>query len=115
MNDIIVINPEKAKDTQTFIDGSKRTVVELPSIIVGRGEYQPGWHWSKHAGPQTGKQSARHIGWIESGKMIIRAADGSEVEVGPGDAFEVGPGHDAWVVGKEPCIALDFEARASSK
>lgn len=40
--------------------------------------------------------------------MIIRALDGTEVEVGPGDAFAAAPGHDAWVVGDEPCIALDF-------
>jgi len=41
--------------------------------------------------------------------MMIRAANGREIKVGPGEAFEVGPGHDAWVVGPEPCIALDFE------
>jgi hypothetical protein len=41
--------------------------------------------------------------------MIVRGTDGKEVPVGPGDAFEVKPGHDAWVVGNEPCVALDFE------
>jgi len=40
--------------------------------------------------------------------MIIQAEDGSKNEVGPGDFFEVGPNHDAWVIGDEPCIALDF-------
>jgi len=40
--------------------------------------------------------------------MRIRAQDGTEVEVGPGDAFVAAPGHDAWVVGDEPCVALDF-------
>jgi hypothetical protein len=40
--------------------------------------------------------------------MIIKGVDGKEVLVGAGDAFEVTPGHDAWVVGGEPCVALDF-------
>jgi hypothetical protein len=55
--------------------------------------------------------SARHVGLIESGQMAIQAADGSQVTVGPGDLFEVGPEHDAWVIGDEPCVALDFEPR----
>jgi hypothetical protein len=40
--------------------------------------------------------------------MVIKSVEGLEVIVGPGDAFEVAPGHDAWVVGDEPCLALDF-------
>jgi uncharacterized cupin superfamily protein len=84
-------------------------VVILNSVAIGRGEYRPGWRWSKHAGPQTGKESAGHIGYIVSGHMVIQTADKQQTRVGEGDAFEVGPGHDAWVVGDEPCIALDFE------
>jgi hypothetical protein len=38
----------------------------------------------------------------------VRDAEGNEAEVGPGDAFVVAAGHDAWVVGDEPCVALDF-------
>jgi hypothetical protein len=41
--------------------------------------------------------------------MVVRGIDRREVTAGPGDAFEVGPGHDARVSGDEPCIALDFE------
>jgi hypothetical protein len=70
--------------------------------------YQPGWRWSKDAGPQTGKPSANHIGYVISGYMIVMDATGVEAEIGPGAAFEVGPDHDAWVVGDEPCTALDF-------
>lgn len=64
--------------------------------------------WSLHAGKQTGKASENHIGYIISGSMMIQDSTGNEIRVGPGDAFEVGPGHDAWVIGGEPCIALDF-------
>ena len=97
-----------SSDPRTFIDGSRRFITKLSSMVLGRGVYNPGWKWSVHAGPQTGKESAGHIGWIQSGKMIICSPNGSEYEVGPGDFFEVGPNHDAWVVGDKPCVALDF-------
>ena len=93
----------------TFLDGSKRTAVILGSVAIGRGEYRPGWRWSLHVGGQTGKTSLAHIGYVLAGRMAVRGADGKELTVGPGDAFEVGPGQDAWVVGDEPCVALDFE------
>jgi len=110
--DIKIVNDKEINsDSRTFADGSKRSITRLPSIIIGRGIYNPGWKWSIHAGAQTGKASARHIGWIESGKMMIRTASGDEKEVGPGDFFEVGPNNDAWVVGNEPCVALDFESK----
>ncbi len=109
MDKIKTINIDKiSADPRVFIDGSERSVAKLSSLVIGRGVYKPGWKWSAHAGPQTGKKSGRHIGWIQSGKMIIQAEDGSKNEVGPGDFFEVGPNHDAWVIGDEPCIALDF-------
>ncbi len=75
---------------------------------LGLGHFHPGWTWSKHAGAQTGQRSAAHIGYIQSGSMAIESADGRTFELRPGDAFEVGPGHDAWVVGDEVCIALDM-------
>lgn len=108
--DIIIIKDRKINsNSRTFIDGSVRSTADLFSMRIGRGVYKPGWKWSMHAGLQTGKASARHIGFIEFGKMIIRTAKGYEYEVGSGDFFEVGPNHDAWVVGDEPCVALDFE------
>jgi Cupin domain len=92
----------------TFLDGSGRAVVALEGVALGRGVYDPGWCWSQHVRPLSGRDSEQHIGYVISGRMIIRALDGTEVEVGPGDAFVAAPGHDAWVVGDEPCIALDF-------
>ena len=97
---------------RTFLDGSKYWAIDLPSVRIGLGHFNPGWVWSEHAGPQTGMESQRHIGIIQSGKMAVKSADGGEIEIGPGDAFEVGPGHDAWVVGDELCIALDVSFAA---
>jgi quercetin dioxygenase-like cupin family protein len=92
----------------TFLDGSGRSAVNLRSASIGLGCYRPGWKWSEHTGRQTGKTSEAHIGYIISGRMCVQASDGAKADIGPGEAFEVLPGHDAWVIGDDPCIALDF-------
>lgn len=101
-------NHLESEHVRKFLDGSVRSTVILRSAAIGYGTYSPGWKWSLHAGAQTGKASENHIGYILSGCMIIQDASGVEMEVGPGEAFEVGPNGDAWVVGNEPCVALDF-------
>ncbi|MGD0833705.1 MAG: hypothetical protein ABSA40_04660 [Candidatus Dormibacteria bacterium] len=111
MGDVTVAGFADTADTREFQDGSRRQTLDLPSMQVGRGVYRPGWRWSLHAGPQTGVPSAAHIGYVESGRMAVRGPDGREVTVGPGEAFEAAPGHDAWVLGDQPCVALDFWPR----
>jgi hypothetical protein len=108
MSDVVYKNLASEELFWTGLDRSKRTAVKLQTAFVGRGTYLPGWKWSEHEGKKTGKISETHIGYIVSGQMIIKGVDGKEVLVGAGDAFEVTPGHDAWVVGGEPCVALDF-------
>jgi hypothetical protein len=98
----------------TYIDGSIRSAVRLRSAVIGLGTYEPGWKWSLHAGPQIGKPSENHIGYIISGKMMVQDASGFQQEIGPGEPFELAPGSDAWVSGSAPCIALDFAHRPSS-
>ena len=105
---IITGNQDESENVRKFIDGSVRSSILLRSSAIGLGTFNPGWKWSLHAGVQTGKNSENHIGYIISGSMMIKDSTGIETEVGPGDAFEVGPGHDAWVIGGEPCVALDF-------
>ncbi len=91
-------------------DKGKVAIVKLGSLTVGRAIFEPGWKWSEHVKPIAGTAScqAAHNGYVISGRMKIVMDDGTEAEVGPGDAFVAAPGHDAWVVGNEPCIALDF-------
>lgn len=97
--------------TTTFLDGSVRVaVVLLGGAIAGHGVYLPGWRWSVHAGPMTGGASQRHVGYVVSGRLGVRADDGEEIEVAPGELFAAEPGHDAWVIGDQPCIALDWAA-----
>lgn len=105
---IVAKNLASPDATWAFLDESERAVVHLRQIAIGRGVYRPGWQWSKHVQPLSKEESAEHIGYVISGRMGVRARDGTEVEVGPGDAFSAAPGHDAWVVGDEPCVAIDF-------
>ena len=80
----------------------------LRSCAVGLATHNPGWKWNSHAGAQTVKPSENHIAYIISGNIVVKNSTGIEIEVGSGEAFEVGSGHAAWVIGNEPCIALDF-------
>ena len=90
-------------------------VVELDDAVVGRMTYEPGWRWSVDVQPIAGTTACQyhHLGVTLSGRLRAQMADGTELEVGPGDVFEIPPGHDAWVVGDEPWVSVDFEAMRS--
>ena len=61
MTNIVAMNLDETANRRTFADGSKRTVVALASVAVGRGEYLPGWKWLEHARTQTAKSSEAHV------------------------------------------------------
>jgi len=105
---IIKGKPNNKDNARKFIDGSIRSFASLRTAAIGFGTYQSGWKWSLHAGPQTGKDSENHIGYVISGQMMVKDPSGNEAVVNPGEAFEIVAGSDAWVIGKENCIALDF-------
>jgi len=90
----------------------KIDVVELDDRVVGRMTYEPGWRWSVDVKPIAGTETCQfhHFGVTLSGRLRAAMPDGTELEVGPGDVFEMPPGHDAWVVGDEPWVSVDFEA-----
>jgi hypothetical protein len=79
-------------------------------VTFGRLFLQPGWKWSECVKPiaQTPSCQAAHLTYHISGRLHIRMDDGTELEFGPGDVSHIPPGHDAWVVGNEPVIAIDI-------
>ncbi|MFN8546029.1 MAG: adenylate/guanylate cyclase domain-containing protein [Candidatus Binatia bacterium] len=85
-------------------------VVRLDEIPVGRFVFQPGWRWSRDVAPITGTRSCqhRHVGYTVSGTLVVRMDDGTELVIGPGEAYEIPPGHDAWVLGDEPWTSVEF-------
>ena len=97
-------------ETREFKDGKgKFELVDLNAHKIGRGTFEPGWRWSEHVKPVAGTDSCQsaHFGYVLSGRQKVMMDDGSEIEYGPGDAFHMPPGHDAWVEG-ERCVLLDF-------
>ena len=78
---------------------------------VGRAVFEPGWRWSDHVKPIAGTTSCRaaHAGYVMSGHLTVRMDDGSEENFDPGDVMVVAPGHDAWVVGPEACVMIDWQ------
>jgi quercetin dioxygenase-like cupin family protein len=102
---------ESPDEVREFADDKGRVeLVDLNGHAVGRGTFEPGWRWSEHVKPIAGTDSCQveHIGYVLEGRMALRMDDGTEREFGPGDAFHMPPGHDAWIVGDEPCVLLDF-------
>ena len=105
-------------ETRPFEGGKgELAVVNVEGGTVGRGVFRPGWKWSEHVKPIAGTDScqARHTGICMSGHMTVRMDDGTEASVGPGDVMLIEPGHDAWVVGDEPCIVYDTGVAAYAK
>lgn len=90
-------------------------VVRLGSATAARFTFQPGWRWSEAIRPVVGTDSCRnrHVGGVLQGRLHVRHDDGTEQEAGPGDAYVIEPGHDAWVVGEEPVVAYEFESAES--
>lgn len=88
-------------------------LVELGELAVGRVVFEPGWQWSKHVKPitQTDYCQVHHIGYVISGRLHVEMHDGASVELVAGDVFEVPPGHDAWVIGDEPWVSVDYAGR----
>jgi hypothetical protein len=102
---------ESPDEIREFTDDKRRIeLVDLNGNAVGRGSFAPGWRWSKNVKPLAGTDSCQveHIGYVLQGRMALKMDDGTEREFGPGDAFHMPPGHDAWIVGDETCVLLDF-------
>ena len=84
-------------------------VFELDDAVIGRMTMEPGWRWSQHVKPLAGTDFCmnHHLGVVLSGRLHVVLQDGTSTEMGPNEAFEIPPGHDAWVVGVEPWVAID--------
>ena len=88
----------------------KLQLVTVGGFTFGLRTLEPGWKWTLHMKPvaKTETCEIRHIGYVVSGRMGFAMNDGVRLEVGPGDAFDVQPGHDAWTVGQEPVVFIDL-------
>ncbi len=102
-------NFENPDEVREFPFG-RADVVEIGGGQVSRMTLEPGWRWSEHVKPAAGTElcEAPHFQYVLSGKLGVRMADGEELEVGAGDVNVLHAGHDAWVVGDVPAVAVDW-------
>ena len=108
-------NFDSPDQVRPFADKGQARIVNIGGSTALRGTYEPGWRWSEHIKPiaQTDSCQSPHLIYVLSGRIKVVMNDGTEGEVGPGDAVRIEPGHDAWVVGDEPCETVDFGAIAN--
>lgn len=110
MADALSKSFERPDDVVEF-PNIRTEIVELGDLTVGRLVSQPGWRWSNDVRPRVGGEwcQARHVGFVISGTLGIDFMDGSHLEFGPGDVFDVPPGHDGFTVGDEPCVQIEWQ------
>lgn len=116
MTAILISNLERDGEHRPFAEHGHAELASAGGLTLMRGVFEPGWRWSADIAPMAGTQScqARHLGHVVSGAMRIRMDDGSEHDLGPGDLFDLPAGHDAWVLGQEPCVMVDYSPDVAS-
>ncbi len=87
-------------------------IVRLAGTSVARITLEPGWRWSEHLKPIMGTESCevKHLLYLISGRMHVRMDSGEDFVIEPGDLVSIAPGHDAWVEGDEPSVALELQS-----
>lgn len=85
-------------------------LVHLDEVAVGLGSWEPGWRWSVDLAPIVGTSwcENHHIGYAISGAFRVLTEAGEELEIRGGSAYEIPPRHDAWVIGDEPFVTVEW-------
>jgi hypothetical protein len=101
---------EAPDETRQFEGKGNARLVHIAGRPVSMGTFEPGWRWSTNLKPIAGTPSCRmsHLGFVLQGSMRIIMDNGAEQILTPGEAVAIAPGHDAEVIGSEPCVFLDF-------
>lgn len=100
------VAPDEVRD----MPHGRAEIINIGGSQIMRMTLQPGWHWAEHVKPIAGTDlcQAPHFQYSISGRIGVRMADGDEFEVAPGEVSYLQPGHDAWVIGDEPVVAIDW-------
>jgi len=98
-----------ADEVREFPNG-RAEILKVGGADIGRLVFQPGWRWSKDVKPIAGTDSctAPHFQYHVSGRLAVQMDDGTEFVAEPGDVTSLPSGHDAWVVGDEPVVVVDW-------
>jgi hypothetical protein len=96
-------------------DKTHAATITFGPITITKANMQPGWKWSECIKPHVGTEScqAGHIGVLMQGTIHVASDDGTEITINAGDAYRLAPGHDAWVVGEEPALGIEFSTEGN--
>ena len=113
--DVILKRFEQPDEVRTFEKG-KFEIVRIGGMTIGRATYEPGWRWSLHVGPGTGKSSCpvEHVGLVISGRATAAMDDGTITQLRPGDVSTSRPDTTAgWSATSLTCLCI-FSARTTT-
>jgi class 3 adenylate cyclase len=96
-------------EVRSFPNGQAE-VVRLDESVIGRAVYEPGWRWSTAmpAIAGTDRCQLHHLGYSISGAIHVVTDDGQAIDIPPDSVYEIPPGHDAWVVGDDPWVTVEW-------
>jgi class 3 adenylate cyclase len=99
-----------APDQTRSVARAALKLVHLGEVAVGHAVWQPGWRWSVDLKPIAGTASCEnhHLGYAVSGTLEVRTDAGEELLIRGGSAYEIPPGHDAWVAGEDTWDTIEF-------
>lgn len=97
------------------ISRGQGSIVHVGPLAIGRARLEPGWRWSDDVKPAVGTEwcELHHLHVLLAGRFASRMVGGETEEFGPGDVFDIPPGHDSWVVGDEPVVLLDVSGNVA--
>lgn len=114
MTGITTIAFDHPDESRTFAHG-RSDIVRVGNSAVAQISLEPKWHWADDVKPLVGTDTCqvRHVGYLVSGRLRVTMDDGSELEIAPGQAYVIEPGHDAFVVGNDKVVAVEFSTEAA--
>ena len=100
----------KPDEVRTFPHG-RVELIHIGGAPIGRAIFEPGWRWATSVQPLANTKSceAPHFQYHVSGVLRVKMDDGAEFDCKPGDVSLLPSGHDAWTVGNEPAVVVDFQ------
>ena len=96
---------------------TRSEIVHVGGVAASRLTLEPGWSWAECIKPVVGTETCqhRHLGVVQSGRMRVTHDDGTVLEIGPGDAYLIEPGHNAEVLGDDGFVGYEFEQKAAEE
>jgi len=110
-----ISNLDRDGEVREFKAHGRAVITSAGAAALTKGTFEPGWKFSTDIGPLVGTKTCqtRHLGYVLSGTMHVVMDDGGEVDIRPGDLFDLPAGHDAWVVGDETVVMVDTSPEAT--